>query len=220
MVHRREIDGREIVLGNQGDLWNNALTLYDHETGSIWSQPTGEAILGPLAGTTLELLPSTIVSWSDWQAEHPDTWALDAPTGTSEFALGELAVVIEIGEAAAAFDIPEVQATGVANAELGGAAVAVAVAADGTVWRAYFRQLDDQPIELALLDDVLVEVGGDGRWRLLDGLGVDGTTGHLDRVPAYTSFPNDFARFNPDGLTWAGDQLIPVPTPTPIEPAD
>lgn len=210
MVHRREIDGREIVLGNQGDLWNNALTLYDHETGSIWSQPIGEAILGPLTGTTLELLPSTLTRWSDWQDEHPDTWALDAPTGTSEFALDELAIVVEIGDTAAAFDVPEIRQAGVANAEVDGVPVVVTAAADSENWRAYFRQLDGRTVALELIDDVLAEVDGEGRWRQLDGLGIDGTTENLDLFPAYTSFPADFERFHPDGLVWRDGELTPV----------
>ena len=67
MVHRREVDGEPIVLGNHGALFGNAMTWYDHETGSVWSQPTGEAILGPLTGTKLELLPSTLTTWGDWR---------------------------------------------------------------------------------------------------------------------------------------------------------
>lgn len=47
MVHRRELDGAEIVFGNQGALYKDAMTWWDHDTGSVWSQPTGEAILGP-----------------------------------------------------------------------------------------------------------------------------------------------------------------------------
>ena len=85
MVHRRSIDGTPIVLGNQGALWGNAMTWWDHETGSVWSQPLGEAILGPLTGTRLELLSSTLTTWDDWRAQHPSTLALDAPGGQSRF---------------------------------------------------------------------------------------------------------------------------------------
>jgi hypothetical protein len=63
MVHRRDIDGRGVVFGNQGDLYMNAMTWWDHDTSSVWSQPTGEAILGPLKGERLELVPSTLTEW-------------------------------------------------------------------------------------------------------------------------------------------------------------
>ena len=63
MVHRRDIDGRGVVFGNQGDFYMNAMTWWDHDTSSVWSQPTGEAILGPLKGERLELVPSTLTEW-------------------------------------------------------------------------------------------------------------------------------------------------------------
>ena len=77
MVHRREIDGEELVFGNQGALWGNAMTWWDHGTGSIWSQPIAEAILGPRKGDRLELFPSTLTRWGPWREAHPETLALD-----------------------------------------------------------------------------------------------------------------------------------------------
>ncbi len=41
------VDGEEIIFGTQGALYRNAMTWWDHDTGSIWSQPLGEAIAGP-----------------------------------------------------------------------------------------------------------------------------------------------------------------------------
>ena len=43
MVHRRDLNGEVLVFGNQGALWGNAMTWWDHETGTVWSQPLGEA---------------------------------------------------------------------------------------------------------------------------------------------------------------------------------
>lgn len=63
-VHRRELDGEPVLFGNQGALWSNAMTWWDHQTGSIWSQPLGEAIAGPYKGRRLDLLPSTLTTWS------------------------------------------------------------------------------------------------------------------------------------------------------------
>jgi hypothetical protein len=74
MVHRRDIDGRGVVFGNQGDLYMNAMTWWDHDTSSVWSQPTGEAILGPLKGERLELVPSTLTELAERGVVH-DTLA-------------------------------------------------------------------------------------------------------------------------------------------------
>ena len=76
MVHRRSIEGQEIVFGVQGALWGNAMTFWDHDTGSIWSQPLGEAIAGPRKGQTLETLPVAFTTWGAWQEIHPDSLPL------------------------------------------------------------------------------------------------------------------------------------------------
>jgi len=50
--------------------------MYDHETGSLWSQVTGEALGGPLAGEHLRIMASTQASWGTWRREHPETLLL------------------------------------------------------------------------------------------------------------------------------------------------
>ena len=34
MVHRREVNGEVLIFGNQGALWGNAMTWFDHDTGT------------------------------------------------------------------------------------------------------------------------------------------------------------------------------------------
>ena len=58
MVHDRRIDGEAQIFGNQGALFMRAMTWWDHKTESIWSQPWGMAIDGPLEGTRLKLIPA------------------------------------------------------------------------------------------------------------------------------------------------------------------
>ncbi len=210
MVHRREIDGRPIVLGNQGDLWGNAMTWFDHETGSVWSQPLGEAILGPLTGETLELLSSTVLEWGEWRALHPDTVALDAPAQNYGFSLDQMAVVVEFGADSVAFPVVDVRAAGVANTTIGDVPVAVTVDPDGDTWAVLSRRLGDRIVELGRDGDRLVEIGGDGRWDAARGLGVDGTGDGLDLLPGFTSFPDDYVTFFPDGSFWHPDGLRPA----------
>ena len=54
----------------------NAMTWYDHQTGSVWSQVWGQSIAGPLKGTTLDLIPASILPWASWKATHPRTLAM------------------------------------------------------------------------------------------------------------------------------------------------
>ena len=208
MVHRREVDGRPIVLGNHGALWGNAMTWFDHETGSVWSQPLGEAILGPLTGTRLDLLPSTLTTWGDWTAEHPESLALAAPGGFSGFDLRQMAVVVEFGPDSVAHPVPDVRRVGVANSMVGEVPIAVSVVAGTDNWVVLSRRLDDRVVELAIErpadggDPVLAEVGGSGRWDPASGLGLGGTDQDLDQLPGFTSFPADYITFFPDGAFW------------------
>ena len=80
------------------------MTWWDHDTGSVWSQPLGEAILGPRAGARLDLVPSTLTTWNAWRTAHPQTLALDAPgSPSSRFDLERMAVVVDFGTQAAAY---------------------------------------------------------------------------------------------------------------------
>lgn len=45
----------------------------DAASGSIWSSLAGRALVGPLAGAQLKLLPLQTTTWEAWLADHPDT---------------------------------------------------------------------------------------------------------------------------------------------------
>jgi len=205
MVHRRELNGSPIVLGNQGDLYGNAMTWWDHETGSIWSQPRGEAILGPLTGTRLEPLPSTLTTWSAWQEAHPETLALDVRGWATGFDLEDMTVVVEVDSEAVSYDIPALRRIGVVNDVVGGIEVAVVIdPKDENRWAVFSRRLESQVVELANVDGQLVDTVSGTTFDPFRGNGLAGPLADrtLDRLPAFTSFPNDFWTFYPEGRRW------------------
>ena len=53
--------------------------LADEQSGSYWSQLLARAICGPLEGTGLEILPSTVTTWGEWRRSHPETDVLLPP---------------------------------------------------------------------------------------------------------------------------------------------
>ena len=56
--------------------------MYDHQTRSLWSHITGEAIQGPLTGKRLKPLASMPqIAWKTWQLNYPKTQVLSVPTG-------------------------------------------------------------------------------------------------------------------------------------------
>jgi hypothetical protein len=72
VVYDRRVDGRTLTFGTSGKLADDALVLYDRETGSEWKQPLGRAIAGPLAGRELAVVPAALTSWRAFRAEYPD----------------------------------------------------------------------------------------------------------------------------------------------------
>jgi hypothetical protein len=57
------------------------MVMRDRETGTIWQQETGQALLGQLAGETLELLGGEICTWGAWKAEHGGSTVCARPPG-------------------------------------------------------------------------------------------------------------------------------------------
>lgn len=215
MVHRREINGDAIALGNHGALWGNAMTWWDHDTGSVWSQPLGEAILGPRTGETLELLPSTLTRWSEWQELHPDTLALDAASSPRGFALDQMSIVVELAGESASFPVPLIQETGIINTALAGVPVAVVIEPGTERWAVFSRQVNNGVVRLGFDDGELYDLDGRGvglgqsdRWNAARGLALDRSNESLVLLPAFTSFQFDYWTFFPDGQVWDGTQLV------------
>jgi len=67
--------------GVSGLLYRSDMLMYDHETESLWSQISAEAVTGPSLGRRLELLRASTLRWADWRARHPKTRVLTRNTG-------------------------------------------------------------------------------------------------------------------------------------------
>jgi hypothetical protein len=205
MVHRRSIDGREVVFGVQGALLGNAMTFWDHDTGSVWSQPTGEAVAGPRKGRRLEARPVSFTTWEAWLEGHPDTLALDVAAGVTGFELERMAIVLDLAGDAVGFRYPEVVAAGVANDVVGGLEVAVVVdPSDENRWETFARRLDDQVLTLAIEGGLLRDRETGTTWDPVRGLGLSGPLAgeSLAILPGFPIFPSDFGTFWPEGRFW------------------
>ena len=69
------------TLGTTGKLYENNLVFYDRQTDTWWGQMLNLALCGPLAGSSLEMLPVVHVSWKIWETMYPDTVVLSRNTG-------------------------------------------------------------------------------------------------------------------------------------------
>ncbi len=205
MVHRREVDGEAVVFGNQGALWENAMTWWDHDTGSIWSQPLGEALAGPRRGERLELFPSVLTTWADWSAAHPETLALDAGGGTGGFRLDRMVVVVDFTTEAAAYRLRDLWEAGVVNDVVAGAPIAVvADPAAPERWSVLSRVVGDATVTLDAVDGRLVDRETGTQWDPVRGRALEGPLRGqaLGLLPGFTAFPWDFERIWPQGRLW------------------
>ena len=212
MVHRRTVQGQTLVFGNQGALWQYAMTWWDHDTGSIWSQPKGQALAGPLKGQKLELLSSQFTSWGSWKQSHPETLALDAPGDATAFDLRNFYIVVEINSETRAYAISDLRQVRVVNDTVAGSELVVVVdPADDDQWAVFGRTIGDQTVDLAVDDGQLVDQVSGSLFdpitgRAMSGL-LEGET--LPRLPALTVFPGGgptripiFDAFWPEGTVW------------------
>jgi hypothetical protein len=88
IVFDREFEGEILDFGTTGRLRKSDLIMYDRQTETWWQQFTGEAIIGEWTGGQLRFLPSQVISFADFVAEHPDGEVLARPTGRSARSYG------------------------------------------------------------------------------------------------------------------------------------
>lgn len=81
------VDGQTLRFGTSGLLRNSDLVMWDDATESLWQQIGGEGLVGAYAGHRLDVIPSGIVSWSDFTDGYPDGEVL-APPGRQESSYG------------------------------------------------------------------------------------------------------------------------------------
>ena len=82
MVFASDIgDGKALVFGVSGLLYNSDVLLYDRNTESLWSQIMKQAVSGKLKGLTLPQIPALHTSFADWKEKYPDSKIMSTDTG-------------------------------------------------------------------------------------------------------------------------------------------
>lgn len=65
VVYDRTIHTEISTFGVSGLLYESNLLMYDRASSSLWDQITGEAVVGPKVGSTLQRIPSDIIQFSN-----------------------------------------------------------------------------------------------------------------------------------------------------------
>lgn len=80
---RLKFEGKDYLLdfGVSGMLRNSDLVMWDRQTESWWQQFMGEALVGELTGAQLEVIPSMVISLSEFFESYPQGLVLSTETG-------------------------------------------------------------------------------------------------------------------------------------------
>jgi hypothetical protein len=207
-VHDRTVDGKVKVFGNQGALFMNAMTWWDHETESVWSQPWGRAIVGPLQGTELELLPSELVPWGTWREAHPETLALSRQALSvypgSSFGRARFhtyyVIGVTLGKDATAFPYQLAAETQIINDSVGTNPVVVHVDPAKSQVHVYLRQVTGRQLTFVLQDGTVRDEETGSTWEMSNGLAIDGPLQGqaLRTVPYVPAYPSAWEDFYPE----------------------
>jgi hypothetical protein len=202
IVFERELEGTIYDFGTTGNLRRSNLVMYDRQTESWWQQATGQAIVGELLGKSLTFVAAQITSLADCARAYPDGDVLSRVTGHSRpygnnpyfgydwyegtpfffegVVDGRLTAVARVvtvgdGDGAIAFPYSELEAVGVATAEIGGRQIVV-LWTPGTA-----SALNDEIIDLS------TDVGSTGVFEAtLDGQPLTLVPAEDDEGPPFT----------------------------------
>jgi hypothetical protein len=203
------VNEETLVFGNQGGLFMNAMTWWDHQTESVWSQPWGRAIAGPLKGVELKLLPSQLVPWGTWKETHPNTLALkmDRARYGRETFRPQYVIGVILGESATAFPYQLAARVGIINDDVGPYPVVVYVNPEAHSVHVYLRQMDERVLTFVSRDEAIQDQETGSPWQMDRGLAVDGPLkGQILRsVPYISAFPEAWRDFYPDSRWYEGN---------------
>jgi hypothetical protein len=158
---------------------NQNFIMADDRTNTWWQQVSGRAFLGPLKGRQLTLVPTDIVSFATWHADHPDgrvlapdpevekrdgdylapTWEREMaqvrvvttlPKG-SAFAPRQLVVGVTAGGVSKAWSLDDLKAARVQLDVLGSTPLMIVVGEDGRSVRVFDRRIEGREAEFAAL---------------------------------------------------------------------
>lgn len=185
-MYARKVQGRTLTFELWPGLERGVLVMRDRETGTLWSQLTGQALDGRLRGQSLQLLPTSVVSLKTWQTVHPDSEvyagvnSLFAPGGGYSLGQGpqthsQYVLGTRVGAAARAYPLTLLDRTPVFEDELGGVPIVIGydpLEGSGRVWD---RVVGGQVLHFAAAPSASAardEVGS--TWDLVRGVAVDG----------------------------------------------
>lgn len=226
LVYSRDVQNQTLEFGVSGKLWNANLIMYDRQTETYWSQVQGEAVVGPLTPTELELVHGELTNWSGWKAKHPDTRVLSRETGiypkstygsnpyrgyesreSVGFGVGnvddrlsskELVYGINVGEEAKAYIEGDIKRENLIQDDVNGVPVLVLEDQESGGIKIFTREIDGSTLEFRLENGKMLD--SDGNEWSFDGESLEGEYSgeSFDRLNSHGFFWFAWSEFHPD----------------------
>ncbi len=234
VVYDRTVGSRTLTFGVSGMLFRDALVMFDRETDTLWTHVDGRAIQGPLAGRTLVPVAAIHATWKQWKRLYPDSLVLKkrgefrsayVSYNRSSRQLGifgrrnedtrlpgkERILGIRVDAAAMVFPLAEVRKARIVHAQVGSLPVVLAAPEKDLPAVTYDRRVNDRALTFTLTETkppALRDVETGTRWRLSDGLAVEGRLkgAQLTRVVAHPAFWFGWRGYFPSSEVWTASR--------------
>ena len=205
------VDGKATEFGVSGTLYKRNLLMYDRgsDTPGLWLQATGEAVVGPKTGISLDRVPTTQTPWSEWKAAHPNTTVLSKETG-HRYSYNPYPDILDllprqilgviVGDEQKAYFFKDLRQMQVINDAIGGVPIVLIASPDSDAARVYRRKTHQFEGTFEQVRDSRSQTV----WDLSEQMLLNPKTGEsLERVPdVFVSHAGAWARLFPDTLIY------------------
>ncbi len=177
-----------LTFGHAGILYERSFVMYDQQTQSLWVHVTGHAEWGPLKGSQLTFMPSTVTNWANWKESFPHTLVLPGYRrggfmGTYDGISSGQSIGLVVVERfkAKLYPFSELADSPVVNDRFGGKAMVIYYSTRAGTAAAWERTVDGRELtftrsegEDALGNSLLADQETGSRWSWLTGEAVAG----------------------------------------------
>ncbi len=214
-MYARGVKDETLTFAVSGFLWNHSLVMIDVNTKSLWSHLYGKAMRGPLEGSELERLPSTLTDWETWRKLHPDT-TVALLTRTSRdyrrdfykdkdldaFVLGATA-----GQSARAWPFDVLSRQRIVNDRLAEAPVLITYQPESSTAVLYKRVVGGRTLSFQRRDGELIDQETRSTWNMSSGEASAGPLrgSKLTPLPATVSYRDAWRVFYPASSYYEGE---------------
>ena len=205
------VDGKALEFGVSGTLYQRNLLMYDRgsDMPSLWLQVSGEAVVGPKTGISLDRVRMTQAPWGEWKVAHPDTTVLSKETGHDYSyipypdildRLPKQILGVIVGNEQKAYFFKDLRQMQIINDVIDGVPIVLITSPDSDAVRVYKRKNYQFEGTFEQVRDIRSQTV----WKLSEEMLLNPKTGEsLERVPdVFVSNAGAWARFFPDTLIY------------------